>query len=123
MMDGESRDHSVELPIFEWQVFSVATFEFNVEQPCFSAARLGLFEHLFCCVESDHEGCAWRDGRGDDTRTTGNIKQVALARAAQSSPEARSDLIISLLGPMVESLGLSAKFVGDALKVIHGILL
>jgi hypothetical protein len=46
-----------------------------------------------------------------------------LARAAQSSPEARSDLIISLLCPMIESLGLSPKFVGDALKVIHGILL
>jgi hypothetical protein len=60
--------------------------------------------NLLCCVECDHGGCARRYGSGDDTRTTGNIEQVALARAAQSSPETRSDLIVSLLGPMVEKV-------------------
>src|SRR5262249_38500360 len=104
-------------------VFRVAAFEIHIEQACFSAARLGLFEHLLRCVESDRGGCGWRYGSCDDTRATGNIEQVALPRAAQRGPGTPSNLIISLLRPMVESFGLSPKFVDDALKVIHRILL
>src|SRR5215468_10800043 len=122
MMNGKPSDDAVEMRVLERQVFRVATFEINVEQACLSAARLGLFEHLLRCVESDHGGCAGRYGSCDDTRTAGNIEQVALARVAQSGAETRRNLIISLLCPMVESLGLSCKFVGDALKVIHRIL-
>lgn len=122
MMNGKPRDHAVELRILERHVFRVAAFEINVEQPCSGAARLRLFEHLFRCVESDHGGCARRYGGCDDARTAGDIEQVALAHAAQGGPETRRNLIISLLRPMVESLGLSPKFAGNALKVIHGIL-